>query len=114
MATQSRTAEEVEHLLLGALCAGPLSPEDRSDILRSLADYNWIHPDHRVIYEALRRSHHRGSPALREHIVAEITRLGFPDIELEPFFNPCTLTKAEIVGLANALLAAGPDLARQK
>jgi hypothetical protein len=114
MATQSRTAEEVERLLLGALCAAPLLPEDRSDILRSIADYNWIHPDHRVIYEALRRSRHRESPALREHIVAEITRLGFPDIEVEPFFNPCTLTKAEIVELANALLAAGSDLARQK
>ena len=114
MSTKSRNTEEVERLLLGALCAGPLSSEDRSDILRSIADYNWIHPDHRVIYEALRRSRHRESPALREHIVSEITRLGFPDIEVEPFFNPCTLTKAEIVELANALLAAGSDLARQK
>jgi hypothetical protein len=114
MATRPRTAEEVERLLVGALCAGPLSPEDRSDALRSLADYNWIQPDHRVIYEALRRSRQRRAAALREYIVAEITRLGFPDIEVEPFFNPCTLTKAEIVGLANALLAAGPDLARQK
>ncbi len=114
MATQSRTNEEIERLLLGALCAGRLSLEDRRDTLRSLADYNWIHPDHRVIYEALRRSRQRESAALREHIVAEITRLGFPDIEVEPFFNPCTLTKAEIVGLANALLTAGPDFASHK
>ena len=114
MSTQSRNTEEVERLLLGALCACPLSPEDRSEILRNLAEYSWVHPDHRVIYEALRRSRQRESPALREHIVAEITRLGFPDIDVEPFFNPCTLTKAEIVGLANALLTAGPDFASQK
>jgi hypothetical protein len=114
MLTKSRNTEKVERLLLGALCAGPLSSEDRSDILRSIADYNWIHPDHRVIYEALRRSRHRESPALREHIVSEITRLGFPDIEVDPFFNPCALTKAETVGLADALLAAGPDLAHRK
>jgi hypothetical protein len=114
MSTKSRNTEEVERLLLGALCTGPLSPEDRSDILRSIADYNWIHLDHSVIYEALRRSCHRELPALREHIVSEITRLGFPDIEVDPFFNPCALTKAEIVGLANALLAAGPDLAHRK
>ena len=101
-------------MCLGALCTGPLSLEDRSEALRSLADYNWILPDHRVIYEALRRSRQRNSAALREHIVAEITRLGFPDIEVEPFFNPCTLTKAEIVGLANALLAAGRTPANQK
>jgi hypothetical protein len=114
MSTKSRNTEEVERLLLGALCAGPLFPEDRSDILRSIADYNWIQPDHSVIYEALRRSRQRESPALREHIVSEITRLGFPDIEVDPFFTPCALTKAEIVGLANALLAAGPDLAHRK
>jgi hypothetical protein len=114
MSTKSDNAEEVERLLLGALCTGPLSREDRGDILRSIADYNWTQPDHRVIYEALRRSRQRESLALREYIVAEITRLGFPDIGVEPFFNPCTLPKAEIVGLANALLAAGPDLARQK
>jgi hypothetical protein len=114
MAMLSRNTEQLERVLLGALCTAPLTPEDRSDTLRSLADYNWVHPDHRVIYEALRRSRQRRSATLREHIVAEITRLGFPDIEIEPFFNPCTLTKAEIVRLANALLAAGPDLAHQK
>ena len=114
MSTRSRNAEEVERLLLGALCASPLSPEDRGGILRSIADYRWIHPDHRVIYEALRRSRQRESSALREHIVSEITRLGFPDMEVDPFFNPCALTKADIVGLANALLAAGPDLAHRK
>ena len=114
MATQSLNTEEVERLLLGALCTGPLTLENRTDILRSLAHYNWIHPDHRVIYEALRRSRQRHSAALREHIVAEITRLGFPDIEVEQFFHPCTLTKAEIARFANALLAAGPDRARQK
>jgi hypothetical protein len=118
MATQSPHAKEdtkeIERLMLGALCTGPLSLDDRSEALRSLAHYNWILPDHRVIYAALRRSRQRNSPALREHIVAEITRLGFPDIDVEPFFDTCTLTKAEIVELANALLAAGRTPANQK
>jgi hypothetical protein len=114
MATQSRDTQEVERLVLGALCTAPLSLDDRSEALRSLANYDWILPDHRVIYEALRRYRQRNSPALREHIVAEITRLGFPDIDVEPFFNPCSLTQAEIVELANALLAAGRTPANQK
>jgi 2'-5' RNA ligase len=67
-----------------------------------------------VIYEALRRSRQRNLAALRENIRAEITRLGFPDIDVEPFFAPCTLTKAEIVELANALLSAGRTPANQK
>jgi len=114
MATQSRDTKEIERLMLGALCAGPLSLDDRSEALRSLANYNWILPDHRVIYEALRRSRQRNLAALRENIRAEITRLGFPDIDVEPFFAPCTLTKAEIVELANALLPAGRTPANQK
>jgi hypothetical protein len=114
MATQSRDTQEIERLMLGALCAGPLSLDDRSEALRSLANYNWILPDHRVIYEVLRRSRQRNSAALRENMVAEITRLGFPDIDVEPFFNTCSLTRAEIVELANALLAAGRTPANQK
>ena len=114
MATQSRDTKEIERLMLGALCAGPLSLDDRSEALRSLANYNWILPDHRVIYEALRRSRQRNLAALRENIRAEITRLGFPDIDVEPFFAPCTLTKAEIVELANLLPAAGRTPANQK
>jgi hypothetical protein len=114
MATQSRDTKEIERLVLGALCTGPLSLEDRGEVLRSLANYNWLLPDHRVIYEALRRSRRRNPAALREHIVAEITRLGFPDIDVEPFFAPCTLTTAEIVGLAKGLLAAGAASESQK
>jgi hypothetical protein len=114
MATRSPDTKEIESRVLGALCTDTLSLDDRSEALRSLANYNWILPDHRVIYEALRRSRQRNSAALREHISAEITRLGFPDIDIEPFFNPCTLTKAEIVGLANALLAASRTPADQK
>jgi hypothetical protein len=114
MATQSRDTKEIERRMLGALCMGPLSLDDRSEALRSLANYDWILPDHRVIYEVLRRSRQRNSAALRENIVAEITRLGFPDIDVEPFFNPCSLTKAQIVGLVNALLPAGRTPANQK
>jgi hypothetical protein len=114
MAMQSRDTKEIERLMLGALCTGPISLEDRGEALRSLTNYNWILPDHRVIYEVLRRSRQPNSAALRENILAEITRLGFPDIEFEPFFNPCSLTKAEIDALANALLIAGRTPTNQK
>ncbi len=114
MATQFRDIKEIERLVLGALCTGPLSLDARSEVLRGLANYNWILPDHRVIYEALRRSRQRNPAALREHIVAEITRLGFPDIDVEPFLNPCNLNKAEVAGLASGLMAAGRTPENQK
>jgi hypothetical protein len=106
MAQSARDSLEVEHTLLRALCAPPLSYHERDAILRRIADYNWRSPDHRVIYEALRRSRQPNSGALREHIVAEITRLGFPDIDIAPFFEPSALSNADIEKLSGTLLAA--------
>ena len=106
LAKQVRDWLEVERAFFGGLCAAPLSLEERGAILRRLAEYNWRSPDHRVIYEALRRSRQPDSAALREHIAAEITRLGFPDIDITPFFVPSALSKTDIARLADTLLAA--------
>jgi hypothetical protein len=106
MAKPARDLLEVERTFLGGLCAVPLSLEERGTSLRKLAEYNWRSPDHRVIYEALRRSRQPDSAALREHIAAEITRLGFPDIDITPFFVPSALSKTDIARLADTLLAA--------
>jgi len=105
-AKQVRDWLEVERVFLGALCAVPLSPEERGAILRRIAEYNWRSPDHRVIYDALRPSRQHDSAALREHIAAEITRLGFPDIDITPFFVQSALSKTDIARLADTLLAA--------
>lgn len=109
MAKQVRDLLEVERVFLGALCAAPLSLDERGTSLRKLAEYNWQSPDHRVIYEALRRSRQPDSAALREHIAAEITRLGFPDIDIAPIFVPSRLSKTDIARLADTLLAARPE-----
>jgi len=103
-----RDSFQVERTLLGALCTRPLSQQERDTLLRRLAEYNWRSPDHRVIYEALRRGRQSDSGGLRHHVIAEVTRLGFPDIDLAPYFVPSTLSDAEIEKLAEALLAA-PD-----
>ena len=106
MAQSAPDSLEVERTLLRALCAAPLSPQERDTLLPRLAKYDWHSPDHRVIYEALRRSRHSNSDALREHIIAETTRLGFPDIDIASFFEPCPLSSADIEKLTRTLLAA--------
>ena len=108
MPQPARDSLQVERTLLCALCSRPLSQQERAALLRRLAEYNWRSPDHRVIYEALRRGRQIHSGGLRHHVIAEITRLGFPDIDLAPYFAPSTLSYAEIERLAEALLAA-PD-----
>ena len=110
MAQSAPDSLEVERTLLRALCAPPLSYPERDAILCRIAEYNWRSPDHRVIYEALRRSRQPSSDALREHIVAEITRLGFPDIDIAPYFVPSALSKTDVEKLISALLAADPGV----
>jgi hypothetical protein len=105
MARSVRDLQEIELALLGALCATPLSLEERNNTLRKLAAYNWRGPDHRVIYEALRRSRQPNSVALREQISAEITRLGFPDFDIAPFFAQSALSESDMARLADTLLA---------
>jgi hypothetical protein len=109
MATRSPDTKEIERRMLGALCTDTLSLDDRSETLRILAGYSWILPDHRVIYEALRRSRQPNSDALREHIIAEITRLGFPDIDVAPYFVPSALSKPDLEKLVDTLRAADPE-----
>jgi hypothetical protein len=110
MAQSAFDSLEVERSLLRALCAAPLSPQERDTLLPRLAKYDWHSPDHCVIYEALRRSRQPSSDALREHIVAEITRLGFPDIDIAPYFVPSALSKTDVEKLISALLAADPGV----
>jgi hypothetical protein len=110
MAQSAPDSLEVERTLLRALCAPPLSYHQRDAILCKIAGYNWRSPDHRVIYEALRRSRQSKSDALREHIVAEITRLGFPDIDIAPYFVQSALSKTDVEKLISALLAADPGV----
>ena len=114
MADESCDKLEIERALLGALCEGSVPPEDRDDALQRLAGYNWRGTDHRVIYEALRRSRQPASPSLHEFMVAEITRLGFPDIDVAPFFKSRGRSTAAIRKLVENLLAAHSDTSESK
>jgi hypothetical protein len=110
MAKSVRNLQEAERAFLSGLCAAPLSLEERNTVLRRLEDYNWRSPDHRLIYEALQRSRQPSSAELREQISAEITRLGFPDIDVAPLFAPSALSKTDIARLADTLLAADSEV----
>jgi len=101
--------EDVEHALLSGLCCGAVSLTERDAVLGKLAAYGWRQNDHRVIFEALRRSRHTDARALREYLVAEITRLGFPDIDVAPFFQAAAAQAPDVEKLLRILLAARRD-----
>jgi|HubBroStandDraft_6_1064221.scaffolds.fasta_scaffold1210163_2 hypothetical protein len=104
MTTGPANPLELERELLNILCAGVLSEEERGQTVLSLAEYEWKSPDHRVIFEALRRARQLDASEIRERLRAEVTRLGFPDIDWAEYFHPLYTDKAQIEKLIRALL----------
>src|SRR5215469_12149601 len=109
MPKELRTAEEIERQLLAALCAGSLTLAERRGFLHRLDRYRWLGPDHRVIYLALRRSRQIHKAELQHDVIAEVTRLGFPDIDITRFFVLCRLSKNDVATIVDALLSAGTE-----
>jgi len=109
MLNQPHNVEEIERKMLAALCSGSLTLTERQSFLRRLGRYDWHSPDHRVIYTALRRSRQLNRAELRQDVIAEVTRLGFPDVDITQIFVPCGLLKNDLVALVDILLSASTE-----
>jgi hypothetical protein len=78
---------------LRSLCDEALSREDRQDFLVSLAPRAFADPEHQVVLESIRALFPRGPislTALRVHL----NNRGFPDTEVEKYFQPAAPTSA--------------------
>ncbi len=76
-----------ERRLLAALCQNALDPAARIEVLRRLAGYTFADPEHEVIFRALATMPVTDPERARAALGIRITRLGFPDFDLDPFFN---------------------------
>jgi hypothetical protein len=77
----------MERTLLASLCQSGQDDPLRSQIIELLRRYNWQSGDHRAVYDALARW--TADPAeIRSGIAARLTRIGFPDIDVAPYFEP--------------------------
>jgi hypothetical protein len=103
---------QLERTVLNALCSADLSTSERSTILLRLAGHSWCGVDHQVIYKVLRSAPRLDRVALRAYLIAEVTRLGFPDIDFTPYFAPSALAITDVAKLAGSLLATGPNAAK--
>lgn len=80
---------KLEREILQLLCNLPDGPPERarSHALCNLVAHEWKDGDHRVVFNALRRSPGRDPKSLREELPAEATRLGFPDVDWTEYFE---------------------------
>ncbi len=80
--------------MLRFLCQG--TPD--GDLLaerRLLGDYTWREPLHRVLFEAILDLPMSSPEVLQFRLPAVLTRKGYPDVDLNPFFQPHGLTQTE-------------------
>jgi hypothetical protein len=74
---------EIERSLLAALCAPALDRQRRAEILDCLAAHTFAEPDYETIFRALENMPRATPEHIRETLSARLTRLGFPDIDVE-------------------------------
>jgi hypothetical protein len=68
-----------------------------------LSGHQWQDPDHKVVYEALRAIKSRDPKTRRIEIPAQVTRMGFPDVDWNLYFDATQLSTSEIEGLIRRL-----------
>jgi hypothetical protein len=95
---------KIERRLLRALCRGAISRSKRLEILRRLAGYHWRHPDHQVVFEVLHKLKNASPETIRANLAAELTRKGFPDVDVAAFLASGEIPKENWFGLAQSLL----------
>ncbi len=102
-AGRNSSASEIERLLLAALCAPSLDKETRALLFDRLATHKFAAADHETIFRALLKM--RGAPAwhIRETLGAGLTRLGFPDIDVDPIFQLEPPSAQQIAALLDRL-----------
>ena len=84
--SQRHSVIRAERDLLQRLCQTGIRALD-ADLQRVLGRYCWMGQDHRTIFEALVRLERVPASSLRERLPAEATRMGFPDIHWEMYFE---------------------------
>jgi hypothetical protein len=85
--SQTPSVIAAERGLLRRLCQSGGVRAVRSDGQRTLRRYRWVGRDHQTIFDALVRLATVPAGSLRERLPAEATRMGFPDIQWDAYFE---------------------------
>lgn len=97
---------ESEKQLLRFLCASGGDIAHRRELVQKLRQYSWRDNDHRILFETIGELLARNSQTILDHLPAELTRRGFPDISCDALATPPALDSHAAFALAEQLLRA--------
>ncbi|MGH9865566.1 MAG: hypothetical protein ACRD4H_09160 [Candidatus Acidiferrales bacterium] len=90
--------------MLQFVCDAAGDASAREIVIRMLVDYAWLDAYNEILFETIRELFARNPREILDHLPAELTRRGFPDLPWEPLTQRTALTAAEAVALAGELL----------
>ncbi|MGH9434582.1 MAG: hypothetical protein ACRD06_01130 [Terriglobia bacterium] len=79
---------DAERSILRIFCQGFPDGPVHDDVWLRARNHRWYEAEHQVIFDALSTLRHRRDAAIRAHLPAELTRVGFPDTAWEDLFHP--------------------------
>lgn len=104
--TFAHSRADKETRLLQFVCDAAGNKSARGNVVRMLGDYSWLDADNEILFETIRELFARNSRDILDHLPAELTRRGFPDLPWEPLKQRSRLAGVEAVELAGELLRA--------
>ena len=105
-AAHGDSAHELELEVLRAFCTLAVAGIELRSAMVSLERHAWRDPEHRIVYDALRRIHPGRPAALREELPGMATRMGFPDVDWQRYFAPTKIKPAEFEAAVRAVMQA--------
>jgi hypothetical protein len=78
---------EIERRLLASLCSPGLDDKTRAEIFARLATHKFASTDHETIFGALLKMRGARAEHIRATLGSRLTRLGFPDIDVDPILQ---------------------------
>jgi hypothetical protein len=97
-------ATQIERDILSALCANEIPSADWSNLVKQLSGYEWKDPEHQVVYDALRGIQSRDLETRRRELPAQVTRMGFPDIDWGKYLDANALPGEPVQQLIDRLV----------
>lgn len=88
MPVAGETISKMEERLLRAICQGGLNRELREETLSRLRSYTFASVHHQVVFDCLSPLAGREPETIRSLLPERLVRVGFPDMDIAPFFEP--------------------------
>lgn len=73
--------------ILRTLCDETVPREQRTQLLNSCHIDSFVEPEHQIVFESIRMLFPLG-PITPAQLLVHLTRRGFPDTEVEKYFQP--------------------------